>query len=34
MLASPSLIHRPVLDTGEARHLGFSEARYQEILGP
>ena len=33
MLAAPALIRRPVLDTGAARHLGFSEARYQEILG-
>jgi arsenate reductase len=33
MLASPSLIRRPVLDTGIARHLGFSESRYWEILG-
>jgi Spx/MgsR family transcriptional regulator len=34
MLASPSLIRRPVLDTGRSRHLGFSEPLYQEILGP
>ena len=34
MLASPSLIRRPVLDTGKGRHLGFSESRYQEVLGP
>jgi arsenate reductase len=33
MLASPSIIRRPVLDTGDVRHLGFSEPRYQEILG-
>jgi len=33
MLASPSLIRRPLLDTGSARHLGFSESRYREILG-
>jgi Spx/MgsR family transcriptional regulator len=33
MLALPSIIRRPVLDTGEARHLGFSDTRYQEILG-
>jgi Spx/MgsR family transcriptional regulator len=33
MLASPSLIRRPVLDTGSTRHLGFSESRYPEILG-
>jgi len=23
---NPSIIHRPLLDTGEQRHLGFSEA--------
>jgi arsenate reductase (glutaredoxin) len=33
MLALPSLIRRPVLDTGKGRHLGFSESRYREILG-
>ncbi len=33
MLASPSIIRRPVLDTGNARHLGFSEPLYQELLG-
>lgn len=33
MLASPSVIRRPVLDTGVARFVGFSEASYQEILG-
>jgi Spx/MgsR family transcriptional regulator len=33
MLALPSIIRRPVLDTGSTRHLGFSEPRYQEILG-
>ena len=32
MLAHPSLIRRPLLDTGEARHLGFSEAAYTEIF--
>ncbi len=31
-LAAPTLIKRPVLDTGEARHLGFSAANYQKIL--
>ena len=34
MLAAPSMIRRPVLDTGTARHLGFSETHYQEIFGP
>lgn len=33
MLASPSVIRRPVLDTGSARYLGFSDPLYQEILG-
>jgi Spx/MgsR family transcriptional regulator len=33
MLASPAMIRRPVLDTSDARHLGFSDVRYREILG-
>lgn len=32
MLDNPSLVRRPVLDTGSARHLGFSADRYQEIF--
>lgn len=32
MLATPSIIRRPLLDTGQARHLGFSEAAYAEIF--
>jgi Spx/MgsR family transcriptional regulator len=32
MVEHPSLIRRPVLDTGEARHVGFSESRYQELF--
>ena len=32
MLANPSLIRRPLLDTGEALYLGFSEAAYTEIF--
>ncbi len=32
MLASHSIIRRPVLDTGTARHVGFSETDYQEWL--
>jgi Spx/MgsR family transcriptional regulator len=32
MLETPSIIRRPLLDTGDARHLGFSEAGYQEIF--
>jgi len=34
MLAKPSIIRRPLLDTGQARHLGFSEAAYAEIFTP
>jgi arsenate reductase (glutaredoxin) len=29
----PSVIRRPLLDTGGALHLGFSEAQYLETLG-
>ncbi len=32
MLESPSIIRRPLLDTGEKRYLGFSEETYREIL--
>ncbi|EXJ13856.1 ArsC family reductase [Imhoffiella purpurea] len=32
MLEQPSIIRRPLLDTGETRHLGFSEAQYEELL--
>jgi Spx/MgsR family transcriptional regulator len=32
MLDNPSIIRRPVLDTGEQRHLGFSEADYAALL--
>ena len=34
MLANPSLIRRPLLDTGEARYLGFSPEAYTEIFPP
>jgi Spx/MgsR family transcriptional regulator len=33
MVENPSLIRRPVLDTGEARHVGFSEDLYQGLFG-
>lgn len=33
MLETPSIIRRPVLDTGEARHTGFSETDYERLLG-
>ena len=32
MLAQPSMIKRPVLDLGERRLLGFSEAGYEKEL--
>jgi arsenate reductase-like glutaredoxin family protein len=33
MLETPSIIRRPVLDTGEVRHAGFSETDYARLLG-
>ena len=33
MLENPSLIRRPVLDTGAVRQVGFSETQYQELFG-
>jgi Spx/MgsR family transcriptional regulator len=32
MLENPGIIKRPLLDTGHARHLGFSPDGYREIL--
>ncbi len=32
MRTTPSIIKRPLLDTGDARHVGFSEKQYQEIF--
>lgn len=32
MVEHPSLIRRPVLDTGGARHVGFTDALYQELF--
>ncbi|NEX19039.1 ArsC family reductase [Thiorhodococcus mannitoliphagus] len=32
MLDAPAIIRRPLLDTGTKRHLGFSEAEYEELL--
>ena len=32
MLDTPSIIKRPILDTGSALHVGFSEAEYQAIF--
>jgi arsenate reductase-like glutaredoxin family protein len=33
MIEQPSIIRRPLLDTGRVRHLGFAEADYQRLLG-
>jgi len=32
MLATPSIIRRPLLDTGRQRHIGFSDAAYAELF--
>ncbi len=32
MLATPSIIKRPVLDANDARYVGFSETSYAEIF--
>ena len=32
MLAQPAIIKRPVLDTGNVRHVGFSEEAYRSLL--
>lgn len=32
MLETPSIIRRPVLDTGDARHIGFAEDLYLELF--
>lgn len=32
MIEQPSIIRRPLLDTGTVRHLGFAEADYQRLL--
>lgn len=33
MLETPSIIRRPLLDTGRVRHAGFSETDYERLLG-
>jgi len=33
MLQAPAAIKRPVLDTGHARVVGFSESRYRSLFG-
>jgi len=32
MLEKPSIIRRPVLDTGDARHVGFTPEHYEQIF--
>jgi arsenate reductase (glutaredoxin) len=32
MVENPSIVRRPILDTGEARHAGFSEAQYEALF--
>jgi arsenate reductase (glutaredoxin) len=32
MMDNPSVIRRPILDMGTARHVGFSESEYQELF--
>ncbi len=32
ILEHPTLVKRPLLDTGSSRHLGFSDSAYQEIF--
>lgn len=33
IVRAPTLVKRPVLDTGKERHVGFSAATYGEIFG-
>lgn len=33
MLETPSIIKRPVLDTGKERHVGFKPEQYAQIFG-
>ena len=33
MLASPSVIKRPVLSTGKGHHVGFSPQQYEQLFG-
>ena len=32
MLDTPSIIKRPVLDTGKSLHVGFKAEQYQDIF--
>ncbi|MBX2810053.1 MAG: ArsC family reductase [Cellvibrionaceae bacterium] len=34
ILKTPTLIKRPLLDTGKGRHLGFNAEAYQQLLTP
>lgn len=34
MLENPSIIKRPVLDNGDARHVGFTPEQYEQIFNP
>ncbi len=33
MLAAPAMIKRPILETPDGVHLGFSETQYQQVFG-
>ena len=33
MLQTPSIIKRPVLDTGKKRHVGFKPEQYEQVFG-
>jgi arsenate reductase-like glutaredoxin family protein len=33
MLESPSIVKRPVLDTGKVRHVGFKPEQYARLFG-
>jgi Spx/MgsR family transcriptional regulator len=32
MVENPSIVRRPVLDTGTTRHVGFSESQYEALF--
>ncbi len=32
MVENPSIVRRPILDTGTARHVGFSESQYEALF--
>lgn len=33
MLDAPAIIRRPIIDTGQQRHVGFTEADYADLFG-